>query len=169
VLVRLDRAVERVPVMAALGVDAAGQKELLSLALYAGESRAGWREFLEGLLRRGVDLPELVVIDGNPGLRTAVAETWPGAAVQRCVVHKLRNLEARVPKRLIKELTHDFHAIVDPTSATKARKALEKFRTKWGKKCPGVLDSLDEAGAELLTFLRYPKAMWKCIRTTNSI
>jgi transposase-like protein len=169
VRVRLDRAVERVPVMAALGVDASGQKELLAIALYGGESRAAWRGFLEGLLRRGVEQPDLVVIDGNPGLRTAVAETWPSAAVQRCVVHKLRNLEARVPKRLIAELKHDFHALADPRSVALARKALEKFRTKWSKKCPGVIESLDEAGDELLTFLRYPKGMWKCIRTTNAI
>lgn len=169
VRVRIDRAVERVPVMAALGVDSHGRKELLSIALYAGESWAAWRGFLEGLVRRGVGLPELVVIDGNPGLRRAIAEVWPGASVQRCVVHKLRNLESRVPKRLLGELTRDFHAIVDAASAKRSRAARDRFRAKWLVKCPGVVESLDEAGDELLTFLRYPKSMWKCVRTTNAI
>jgi putative transposase len=169
VRVRIDDAVERVPVMAALGVDAEGKKELLSISLYSGESRAAWRGFLDGLVRRGIGQPELVVVDGNAGLRGAVALAWPGADVQRCVVHKLRNLESRVPKRLLEELARDFHGFTDAKSAKAARKALERFRAKWAKKCPGVVESLDEAGDELVTYLKYPRAMWKCVRTTNAI
>ncbi len=169
VRVRVGRAVERAPVMAALGVDAEGRKELLSVAVYSGESRPAWRGFLDGLVRRGIGQPELVVVDGNAGLRGALAEAWPGAAVQRCVVHKLRNLESRVPKRLREELLHDYHAFMDAKSAKAARNAFERFRAKWKKTCPGVVDSLDEAGDELLTYLQYPRAMWKCIRTTNAI
>ena len=65
---------------------------------------------------RGVTDPALVIVDGNAGLRHAVGQTWPRAAVQRCVVHKLRNLEAHAPKRVLPELRADFQAITEAES-----------------------------------------------------
>jgi putative transposase len=111
----------------------------------------------------------LAVIDGNAGLRRAVSEVWPRAAVQRCCVHKLRNLERKAPKHALAEIRDDFHRIVYATSLDAARGAWTAFERTWGRRCPGVVTSLREGGDELLTFFSFPKAQWKTLRTTNTI
>jgi len=107
--------------------------------------------------------------DGNAGLRRAVELVWPRAAVQRCCVHKLRNLERKAPKHALAEIRDDFHRIVYAPSADAARAAFVAFERAWAKRCPGVVTSLREGGEELLTFFRFPKPQWKTLRTTNVI
>lgn len=114
-------------------------------------------------------MPVLAVIDGNRGLRDAVKSTWPWVDVQRCTVHKLQNLFTHAPRRLYDEIKLDYHAIVYAESEEKARAAFSRFEKKWQKDCPDVVKSLREAGDELLTFFKYPRSMWKALRTTNCI
>jgi transposase-like protein len=109
------------------------------------------------------------VIDGHPGLRKAVGLVWPQALVQRCCVHKLRNLERKAPKHALAEIRADFHRIVYAESAAAARLAYAAFERKWTPRCPGVVRSLQEGGEELLTFFQFPKRQWKTLRTTNVI
>jgi putative transposase len=109
------------------------------------------------------------VSDGNAGLRRAVERVWPHAAVQRCCVHKLRNLERKAPKHALAEIRDDFHRIVYAASADAARAAYAAFERTWAKRCPGVVRSLAEGGDELLIFFTFPKAQWKTLRTTNTI
>jgi len=111
----------------------------------------------------------LCVIDGHAGLRRAVGLVWPGAAVQRCCVHKLRNLERKAPKHALAEIRDDFQRIVYAANADAARAAYATFERTWAKRCPGVVTSLREGGEELLTFFTFPKAQWKTLRTTNTI
>jgi len=167
--VRLDRKVISVPVLVALGVRADGQKVVLDLEALTSESTTAWGGFLESLLARGLTRPQLCVIDGNPGLRAAVETSWPGIAVQRCVVHKLRNLERHAPQHAREELAADYHRIVEAESGPLARQAYHSFLAKWEKRLPKVAASLREAGEELLTFYRLPPSQWKCARTTNAI
>src|SRR5712692_9574528 len=153
-----------------LVVVADGQKVLLTLELCSGgESYEAWKGCLDGLGARGLKAPLLAIIDGHPGLRRAVAEGWPRAAVQRCCVHKLRNMERKAPKHALAEVREDFHEIVYASSAEAARTAWTTFEQTWGKRCPGVVKSLQEAGPELLTFFSFPKTQWKTLRTTNVI
>ncbi len=167
--VRSGGKVVRLPVLAVVGVRADGQKVLVELDLCGGESYAAWKGCLEGLVARGLNAPLLCIIDGHAGLRRAVGEVWARAAVQRCCVHKLRNLERKAPKHVLDELRADFHRIVYAASVDAARAAWTAFERAWGKRCPGVVTSLREGGAELLTFFSFPKAQWKTLRTTNSI
>jgi transposase-like protein len=167
--VRRDGKVEGVPVLAVVGVLADGQKQLLALELCSGESYEGWKGCLDDLVARGLKAPLLCVIDGNPGLRRAVGTCWPTAAVQRCCVHKLRNLERKAPKHALAELREDFHRLVYASSGEAARAAATAFERKWEKRCPAVVKSLREGGDELLTFFAFPKAQWKTLRTTNVI
>jgi transposase-like protein len=90
--VRLVRRVVSVPIMVALGVDEEGRKKLVSMKLLGAESGAAWGELIKDLKRRGLPEPALVVTDGNGGLTTQTAELWRSARLQRCVVHKLKNL-----------------------------------------------------------------------------
>lgn len=167
--VRRDGQVEGVPVLAGVAVLADGQKQLLTLELCSGESFEAWKGCLEALVARGLKAPLLCIIDGNPGLRRAVGALWPTAAVQRCCVHKLRNLERKAPKHALAELREDFHQIVYAGSVEAARTAYAAFERKWAKRCPAVVKSLQEGGDELLTFFTFPKAQWKTLRTTNVI
>jgi transposase-like protein len=169
VRVRSAGQVSSVPVLTAVAVLADGRKELLALELCGSESREAWKDFVEDLRARGLRAPLLAVIDGNPGLRQALGRTWPTTAVQRCAVHKLRNLERKAPKHALDELREDFHRIVYAASSEGARTAYSAFERKWAKRCPGVARSLQDGGAELLTFFTFPKAQWKTLRTTNVI
>ncbi|MGI0029934.1 MAG: IS256 family transposase [Nitrososphaera sp.] len=146
-----------------------GSKQLLALELCGSESAEAWTGFVEALAGRGVSAPVLCIVDGNAGLRRAVGHVWPAAAVQRCCVHKLRNLERKAPKHALAEIRDDFHRIVYAAGLEPARAARLAFERKWSPRCPGVVRSLQEGGDELLTFLRFPKAQWKTLRTTNVI
>ena len=139
------------------------------MMLMASESSAAWGAMLEDLAGRGLGDPVLCVVDGNAGLSRALSRTWPRTKVQRCVVHKLRNLLTHAPRRLHDELRDDYHAIVFAEDGGAARRAYAAFLKKWHKGCPGAAKSLEEAGAEWLTFFRYPRSQWKSWRTTNSI
>jgi len=74
---------------------------------------------------------------------------------------------AQGPKHALAEVREDF--LVYAASAEAAQTAWAKFERVWGKRCPGVVKSLQEGGAELLTFFSFPKAQWKTLRTTNVI
>jgi transposase-like protein len=167
--VRSAGKVVSAPALGVVGVLPDGRKHLLALELCGGESFAAWKGCLDDLVARGLRAPVLAIIDGNAGLRRAVEEVWPRAAVQRCCVHKLRNLERKAPKHALAEIRDDFHRIVYAAHADAARAVYGTFERTWAKRCPGVVTSLREGGDELLTFFRFPKAQWKTLRTTNTI
>ncbi|MCK4415153.1 MAG: IS256 family transposase [Candidatus Eisenbacteria sp.] len=166
--VRLARRVVSVPVLAALGVTPEGQKQLVALQLAASEASACWSGLLESLRRRGLADPVLLVTDGHAGLRKA-REAWSVSKVQRCAVHKRENLLEHCPVHARAEVTRDYNQIINAPDGIAARKAYDAFLAKWRTLCPPVARSLEEAGTELLTFYEFPKAMWKSLRTTNSI
>src|SRR5712692_7239913 len=167
--VRSAGRVVSVPVLGVVGVLSDGRKHLLALELCGGESFSAWKGCLDDLAGRGLRPPVLTIIDGNAGLQRAVGLAWPRAAVQRCCVHKLRNLERKAPKHAIAEIRDDFHRIVYAANADAACTAYTVFERTWAKRCPGVVTSLREGGEELLTFFRFPRAQWKTLRTTNTI
>jgi transposase-like protein len=168
--VRSAGKVVSVPVLGVVAVLTDGQKQLLALELCpGGETFEAWKGSLADLGSRGLTAPMWCVIDGHPGLRKAVGLVWPQALVQRCAVHKLRNLERKAPKHVLAEIRADFHRIVYAEGAAAARLAYTAFERKWSARCPGVVRSLQEGGEELLTFFQFPKRQWKTLRTTNVI
>ena len=111
----------------------------------------------------------MVVTDGNKGLALVLERLWPGMPRQRCIVHKLWNLQSHVPKHLHDEVGADFRAIVYAEDLPGARSAYVAFVRKWRRLHESVARSLEEAGEDLLTFMRFPKEQWKSLRTTNVI
>jgi putative transposase len=85
-----------------------GQKVLLAIKSMGGESSEAWRTVLDDLINRGLRRPEFLIVDGAPGLDKAIAAVWDGVPVQRCTVHKHRNLLAHAPERLHDEVTADY-------------------------------------------------------------
>lgn len=169
VKVRRDGRVVRNPILVVIGVREGGEKILLAMGMVGGETSDAWRQLLEDLARRGLAAPVLAVIDGSPGLKAAVEAVWTRTDVQRCVVHKLRNVLAHAPHHAKESVREDFHAIIYAKSASQAQIAYERFVVRWRKRCEAVARSLEEGGSELLTFYRFPEEMWKCLRTTNVI
>ncbi len=167
--VRIGKQRARVPVLVTLGVRANGERVVLDLRLAGDESTAAWRDVIRSLVERHVGTPALAMIDGSAGLAAALREQWPTLAIQRCTAHKLRNLEAKAPVRLREELTEDYRRMIYADSRLLVDQARARFTKKWRLRCPAVVECLDEAGDDLFTFLRFPKAQWKALRTTNAL
>lgn len=167
--VRVGGRRARVPVLVTLGVRANGQRVVRDLRLAGEERVASWGEVVASLVSRHLRRPVLAMIDGNPGLAMALASHWPGLALQRCTAHKLRNLQAKAPARLREELTEDYRRMIYADTGTAVEQARARFTKKWRRRCPAVVESLDEAGDELCTFLRFPSSQWKALRTTNTL
>ena len=169
VRVRLDKKATSISLLVALGVRADGQKMLLAIKNMGGESEAAWRALLDDLVRRGLKTPELVLVDGAPGLEKALAALWSKVPVQRCTVHKHRNLLAHAPERLHEEISNDYTDMIYAATKQDVEAKRKAFIRKWRLKCRAVADSLEEAGDRLFTFTRFPKSQWKSIRTSNAI
>jgi transposase-like protein len=169
VRVRLDKKATSISLLVALGVRADGQKVLLAVKNMGGESEAAWRALLDDLVTRGLQTPELIIGDGAPGLEKALSALWPNVPLQRCTVHKHRNLLAHAPERLHEELSNDYKDMIYAATKEEVEARRKAFLRKWRLKCREVANSLEEAGEKLFTFTRFPKSQWKSIRTSNAI
>lgn len=167
---RLDKKATNISVLAAVGVRRDGQKVLLSIRNMGGESKAAWRQFIDDLDARGLARPEFVIVDGAPGLESALIALWGAELpIQRCTVHKHRNLLGHAPKHMHDELTEDYRDMIYAETAAQVETRRKAFLRKWRLKCKAVADSLEEAGNRLFSFTRLDPSQWKSARTTNAI
>jgi putative transposase len=169
VRVRLDREATSISLLVVIGVRADGQKVLLAIKSMGGESTEAWRTVLDDLIARGLRRPQFLIVDGAPGLENAIAAVWDGVAVQRCTVHKHRNLLAHAPERLHEELSADYNDMIYAATCEDIERRRKAFIRKWRLKHRAVADSLQEAGERLFTFTRLPPSQWRSARTTNAI
>ena len=136
VRVRLDRKATSLSVLVALGVRRDGQKVLLALRNMGGESEAAWRALLDDLVARGLAAPELVIVDGASGLEKAIAALWNDVPLQRCTVHKHRNLLAHAPKKLYDEISADYTDMIYAKTVKEVDAKRKAFLRKWRLKLP---------------------------------
>jgi putative transposase len=169
VRVRLDRQATSISLLVVLGVRADGQKVFLAIKNMGGESTEAWRAVLDDLIGRGLRRPKFLIVDGAPGLENAIAAVWDGVPVQRCTVHKHRNLLAHAPERLHEELSADYNDMIYAATREEVERQRKAFLRKWRLKHRPVADSLQEAGDRLFTFTRLPLGQWRSARTTNAI
>ncbi|HET9943189.1 MAG TPA: transposase, partial [Terriglobia bacterium] len=102
-------------------------------------------------------------------LESALAAIWDGVPLQRCTVHKHRNLLAHAPKRLYDEITADYTDMIYASTAEEIEERRKAFVKKWRLRHAAVADSLEEAGEALFAFTKLPPSQWKSARTTNAI
>jgi transposase-like protein len=144
-----------------------GRMLLLHLGLGPRESTDAWVAFLHDLTARGLAAPLLVIGDGNPGLWRAVKQVFPGVRRQRCQVHKLRNILAKLPKlaaaQLKPLLQQVFLAPEYATGLRRGRALMARFRSRY----PSAVECLEQDLEECLTYLLFPKEHQKRLRTTN--
>src|SRR3974377_459055 len=167
VRVRLDRQATSISLLVVLGVRADGQKVLLAVKAMGGESTEAWRTVLDDLIRRGLRRPEFLIVDGAPGLEASIAAVWDGVPVQRCTVHKHRNLLAHAPERLHEEITADYNDMIYAATPAEIEKRRQAFLRKWRVRHRAVADSLEEAGDRLFTFTHLPTTQGRTAPTTN--
>jgi putative transposase len=167
--VRIGKRRARVPVLVTLGVRGDGARVVLDVRLAGDESTAAWRDVIRSLVDRHLGTPRLAIIDGSAGLAAALREQWPSLAIQRCTAHKLRNLEAKAAVRLREELAEDYRRMIYAETRPLVDQARARFTKKWRLRCPAVVECLQEADDDLFTFLSFPKAQWKALRTTNAL
>lgn len=158
----------------ALGITVLGEKRLLGLRQGATENATVVTSLLEELRERGVrtDVPTLFVLDGAKALQAAVMRVWGKLAViQRCQVHKLRNVKAHLPEKHHEELNTRLQAAYQEKHATQARTLL-LTTVKWLRTIsPAAAASLTEGLDETLTVVRLgvPELLRKTLATTNPI
>jgi transposase-like protein len=152
---------EKEGVLVVHGINRKGQRVLLAVALGGGERTESWKGVLHDLVERGA------ISDGNPGLLRAITEVWPGVARQRCVVHRLRNVLARVPKRRQAEVKKALRRVFYAPSLEDALAAVDQFVARYGGEFPTATEVLGQHLGDCLTFYRFPERHWKTIRTSN--
>ena len=169
VRVRLDRKATSISLLVVIGVREDGQKVLLALKNMGGETTEAWRAVLDDLVDRGLRRPAFLIVDGASGLEKAIAAVWDGVPVQRCTVHKHRNLLAHAPERLHDEITADYTDLIYAATPEEIETHRKAFIHKWRLRHRPVADCLEEAGERLFTFSRLPPSQWRSARTTNAI
>jgi len=157
-------------VLVAWGYDLEGKRHLLAVRLGQRERLEDWLELGRDLVRRGLRAPWLVVTDGAPGLVRAVEELWPEADRQRCTVHRLRNILAKLPKRadLQARVQAAYWAALDEaTSPEEAESGLRRLVGELERDYPSAAACLAEDLPALCVHLRYPLHLRKRLRSTN--
>ena len=157
--------------LCAVGISPDGYKEFLGFILGGKESTQSWEDLILHLIRRGLDPKrvKLVIVDGNAGLLRAIDNLLPGIPVQRCLVHKIRNLWAHCPKSLKGIIPAEAKRIFYATSETEAKERFQAFKEKWIREVPKVVECLEKDYETIFTFYRFPYRHWEKIRTTNII
>lgn len=157
-------------VLVAWGFTTEGERVLLDVCLGQRERSEDWLDLGRGLIGRGLRSPLLVVADGAPGLIRAIGELWPDADRQRCAVHRLRNVLAKLPKR------PDLHARVraaywaaldEATSPAEAEAPLRALVGELGQEYPSAAACLADDLAALTVHVAYPLRLRRRLRSTN--
>ena len=162
--------VRNVSLLAAIGVNEDGYREILGICEGHKEDKAGWSGFLKHLKERGLKGVNLIISDACTGLIESAAEFYPEARWQRCTVHWYRNMFSHVPSTKVKEVAlmlKAIHASEDRQAAlAKATDVADKLRSM---KLGSVADWLTETVEETLSYYAFPTEHWRRIRTNNPL
>jgi len=162
--------VKNVSILVAIGVNAAGYREILGVAEGSKEDKASWLGFLRQLKARGLTGVKLVISDKCLGLVEALGETFAEAQWQRCIVHFYRNVWTAVPTSKVREVSTLLKAIHAQENAAAAKQKTEAVvarlrEMKLGNAAQLVHDGLGET----LAYMDYPSEHWRCLRTNNPL
>jgi transposase-like protein len=167
--IRDGKVVNR-PVYTIVGVSVAGERDILGLWVGDGSEGAKyWHQILSEILNRGTVDVLIVVCDGLRGLPEAIADVWPAALVQTCVLHLIRNSFRYASKADWAELAKDLRPVYGAPTEAAAAAALEELAGKWGDRYPAIIRLWQNAWAEFVPFLSYSPEIRKVIYSTNAI
>jgi len=156
-------------VLLVVGIAEDGHREILGTYTANTESEATWSEVFSDLRKRGLSGVRFVVSDDHSGLRAAIDRHFQGALWQRCQVHFLRNVLARVSKKDRGWVMDLLRAITNAETLDAARAALTQAVAALQGRYPKVAELLDEHGTEMLAVYQLPEPHRKRMRSTNMI
>jgi putative transposase len=156
-------------VLVAIGIDHDGRRQVLSVELANRESRSSWKDFLLGLKERGLHGVEFAVADDHAGLKAALREVLPGASVQRCYVHFLRNALDHLPRKADDDCLQELRWIYDRREPAEARADLAAWLKKWGARYDRLTGWVEENIEETFTYYRLPRQHHKHMKSTNML
>ncbi|HTQ89242.1 MAG TPA: IS256 family transposase [Streptosporangiaceae bacterium] len=167
-----DGNVANRPIYVILGVTADGERDILGL--WAGEHGDGegakfWLRVLAEVKNRGTRDVLMVVCDGLKGLPDAIAQVWPQAVTQTCVVHLLRNSFRYASRRDWEAIAKALRPVYTAPSEPAALDAFAEFSGTWEAKYPAIVKLWENAWAEFVPFLRFDREIRTLICTTNAI
>ena len=167
--VRWGASVTSMALLACVGVDEEGFREVLAVEVAGTEKGAAYASLLRGLIDRGLRGVRLVVSDDHEGIKAAVAGELPGVEWQRCVVHFERNVLSGVPASEMSEVAEDLKAIFKVRRQKTARALAEEFVELYGKRFPKAISVFEAGIGDALTYLHYPGSHHAKLRTTNML
>jgi len=165
--VRQNHHIVSLALVIAIGVDDEGERHLLGFDLGGSEEEAFWLAFLRSLVKRGVKKVMLVISDAHEGLKSAISRVFSGASWQRCRVHFMRNLLARIPRRDKAAVAEAVRLIFDQPSRQSAEYQLRQLVEKLDKTYPDAAALLADAEQDILAYKSFPKEHWRRIHSTN--
>jgi len=154
-------------ILVAHGIKRDGTRVVLHISLGISESTESWKSTLHDLIDRGLKPPYLIIADGNPGLLRAIDEIWPDVPRQRCTVHRIWNVLARVPRKRQTEVKKTLHRIFYAACLDDAKSEARRLLSRYSGEFPTAMGVLAKHLEESLTFYRFPERHWKYIRTGN--
>ena len=174
ITVRRDDSYAKEAVYIAYGVTESNTRELLILEASPTEAATIWGDYFSKLKDRGLEQVNLIVADGLKGLENQVMLYFPEAKLQKCVVHKMRNVTKHVsPKHkqeMNQDLKHIFDNFTEDSSKEKAYEKADNFCQKWHSKYPNIRRYFKpDDFCYYLTYIEYNHKIRRCIYTTNSI
>ncbi len=167
--VREDGRVQSMAVVVAYAVRADGVREVVGVDVGLSEDVVLWRAFLQRLVARGLRGVQLVISDAHQGLKQAVREVFVGASWQRCRVHFLRNVLARVPKSAQAMVAATVRTVFEQADRQAAQHQLAEVCRALEGRFPAVVALLTAAEEEILAFYDFPAAHRRQIYSTNPL
>lgn len=159
----------KMPILAAIGIDAEGHRDLLAFTVGARENQPAWEDLLDDLKARGVSQVDLWITDGNQAMINAIENKFPSSQRQRCIKHKMENVLSYIPEKQQALVKPELKALFYQTSREKADQEVAAFVLKYEPLYPTAVACLQRDLEACLTFYRFPEKHWKFIRTTNCI
>ena len=156
-------------IVVATGVTERGDREVLGLAVGDSEEGAFWTAFLRSLRARGMTGVRLVISDAHEGLKGAIGGVLLGAAWQRCRVHFLRNVLARIPRGSADMVLAAIRTIFAQPDAVTVREQLDEIAERLEPRFPAVAAMLVSAKEDVLAFAAFPVAHWRKVWSTNPL
>jgi transposase-like protein len=164
-----DHEGHKMPILAVMGIDQAGQRDVLGFSVGDRENQTAWEQLFEDLKRRGVQHVDLWITDGLQAMLNAIATKFPSSQRQRCVKHKMENVLSYIPEKQRNQVEPELKAIFYQDNRRQADQQLAAFIEKYEPIYPTAVACLQRDQEACLTFYAFPKAHWKTIRTTNII
>ena len=162
--------IENIAILVALGVNSAGNREIIGAAEGGKEDKESWLKFLRSMKERGLSGVRLMIGDKCLGLVEAIREVFPNTEYQRCIVHFMRNVFCNVPRTRGKEIGAKLKAIFAQEDREAClRKAEEVAQFLRDNKMKSAANTLESGIQEALTYTSYPHEHWLKIRSNNGI